>query len=245
MIVKTDAITLNARKYGDSSKIVAFFTRDYGKVSLMAKGVRSAKNKYGSALEPLSYVELFFYQKHNNELHLLSEVNINKQFRRLQSNYDAITSGLIIAELTNITQENDHPNSELFDYLLSSIELLNNTEKNYFSIVVAYMFKLAESLGFFLDFNFMNVDESNPNQLYPFSLEHGCAAIAGEHSKVFRMSRNVLKILKEIYDCEQKDSANIAIDIRSQNEIHDFFVSYLGFHLEKKINLKSYNLLNI
>ena len=76
MIESTDAIVLRAIKYGDTSKIVTLYTRRFGKVAVIAKGARSAKSKFGSALEPMSLIQAVFYRKENREVQLLSQADL-------------------------------------------------------------------------------------------------------------------------------------------------------------------------
>ncbi|MBI5464877.1 MAG: recombination protein O N-terminal domain-containing protein, partial [Ignavibacteriales bacterium] len=43
MIVKTDAVVIKSMKYSDTSKIVALYTKEFGKLSVIAKGARANK----------------------------------------------------------------------------------------------------------------------------------------------------------------------------------------------------------
>ena len=98
MIITTEAIILHSRKYSDTSKILVAFTRDEGKVSLIAKGARNPKSKFGGCLEPLSFSSLTIYKKANKELHTLGKAEIITPLRRLTADYDKLTTALSIAE---------------------------------------------------------------------------------------------------------------------------------------------------
>ena len=71
MIVKTDAIVLKSMRFRETSKIVTFYTRRYGKIAAVAKGARETKNKFGAALEPMTGVNLVFYKKEQRDLQLV------------------------------------------------------------------------------------------------------------------------------------------------------------------------------
>jgi DNA repair protein RecO (recombination protein O) len=71
MIVKTEAIVLKTMKYRDTSKIVTLFTKNYGKLSAVAKGARDRNLRFGSALDSLSHVQVVLYKKEGADLHLL------------------------------------------------------------------------------------------------------------------------------------------------------------------------------
>ena len=54
-IIKTEAVVLSKMNYGDSSNIASLFTEDLGKISVIIKGARTVKSKYGKMLK--SYIE--------------------------------------------------------------------------------------------------------------------------------------------------------------------------------------------
>jgi DNA repair protein RecO (recombination protein O) len=63
MIAETKAIVLHTRKFSDTSKIATLFTSDFGKISVIAKGAAKPKSKFGSSLDPLSYINISFIKK--------------------------------------------------------------------------------------------------------------------------------------------------------------------------------------
>ena len=62
-IAKTEAIVLKSMKYRETSKIVTFYTKQFGKITGLVKSARSAKNKFGSSLNLFSHIELVIYKK--------------------------------------------------------------------------------------------------------------------------------------------------------------------------------------
>ena len=73
MITKSEAIVLKSMDFRDSSKIVTFYTRSFGKLKGIAKGARQMKSKFGAALEPITRVSLVLYKKEHRDLQLISE----------------------------------------------------------------------------------------------------------------------------------------------------------------------------
>ena len=57
-IIKTEAVVLSKMDYRDSSNIALLFTEDLGKVSVIVKGARSDKSKYGRIVDPLNYLSI-------------------------------------------------------------------------------------------------------------------------------------------------------------------------------------------
>ncbi|MGH7182310.1 MAG: DNA repair protein RecO, partial [Nitrospiraceae bacterium] len=53
-LIKTAAITLKSRKWGDADRIVTFYSKELGKVRGVARGARRMKSRLGASLEPLT-----------------------------------------------------------------------------------------------------------------------------------------------------------------------------------------------
>ncbi len=64
----SDALVLRSYKLGETSKVVVLLTRERGKVRAVAKGARSGRSRYQSALEPLSEVRVALYGRQGAEL---------------------------------------------------------------------------------------------------------------------------------------------------------------------------------
>lgn len=246
MLVKTTAIVLNSKKFGDSSKIISAFTRDFGKVSLIAKGSRNPKSKFGSAIEPLSWVELTYYHKSTTELHLLSTADIVKPFTKITTSLEHLSVSLLILESIAYTHSENHPNESLFDYVLQTLELMNSLPDNSFNLFVATQFKLAETLGFWLQFDFMIEELGNSLQRCCFSLDDGSPAIgSSNHKNLFYFSLKNAFIMQKIFKLQLDEVTSIEIDDSSKKEIIRFFSDYFSYHLERKFQYKSYSLIMV
>src|SRR5262245_24232389 len=75
-IVSTEGFVLRSYKLGENDKIVVFYTRDFGKIRLVAKGARKLKNRFGAALEVFAHVRIIFHEKENRDLLILDRAEI-------------------------------------------------------------------------------------------------------------------------------------------------------------------------
>jgi len=75
-VISTEAFVLRSYKLAEQDKIVVLFTRDRGKIRLVAKGARKLKNRFGAALEILTHVRILFHEKPNRELQILDRADI-------------------------------------------------------------------------------------------------------------------------------------------------------------------------
>ncbi|MGH9020308.1 MAG: recombination protein O N-terminal domain-containing protein, partial [Acidimicrobiales bacterium] len=53
-----DAVALRAYRSGEADRIVVLWTREHGKVRVLAKGARKATSRLGGSLEALAHVRV-------------------------------------------------------------------------------------------------------------------------------------------------------------------------------------------
>lgn len=65
---ETEAIVIKSYDLAEADRVVVFFTRSFGLVRGVAKGVKRPGSRFGSTLEPFSKIKLSFFQKEDREL---------------------------------------------------------------------------------------------------------------------------------------------------------------------------------
>lgn len=83
---ESKAFVLRTYPLSDTDKICLLLTTDFGKVRVVAKGARRVRSRFGSMLEPLTEIQVSFFEKEHRELSTLSRCEM------VQSNYDWGTS---------------------------------------------------------------------------------------------------------------------------------------------------------
>jgi DNA repair protein RecO (recombination protein O) len=124
-LLKTAAITLKSRKWGDADRIVTLFTVRYGKLRGIARGARRMKSRFGSALEPFVHCDLNLFEKPNDSMHRVTQADIRETFPKLREDLAVMAGAARLANLvTAITAEGD-PCPGVFDTLLGGLRVLN------------------------------------------------------------------------------------------------------------------------
>jgi DNA repair protein RecO (recombination protein O) len=248
MIVTTDSIIIKSIKYGDSSKIVHAFTRDYGLISLIAKGAYQAKSKFGSALEPLSRSRITLYKKPHTDLHLISGAELISSGGKMRSSLEHIAVGMMILENIQQTQEHSVPGEEIFVLTEQMINILCDLPNNPINIFIYFSLELIKILGFEIDFEISEINfVENNNLRIEFSLDSGyfVQVINGNGKNKIFISNTTFNILKTISGSKIDNIIKIKTDERLFSELNDFFSHYFSFHLEKKFGYSSFNLLKV
>ena len=76
---ETEAIVLRTYRLGEADKIVSLFTRQMGRLRAVAAGARRTKSRYGSTLEPLSYVRIWVFERENRDLLRMNSAEIDRK----------------------------------------------------------------------------------------------------------------------------------------------------------------------
>lgn len=96
---QTEAIILKTFPLADQDKLVTFFSRDRGLIRGVAKGARKFGNRFGSSLEPLSIVRVFYYEKERRDLVTISNCDLLDSFFDLQKSPEMCFTLAYFAEL--------------------------------------------------------------------------------------------------------------------------------------------------
>jgi DNA repair protein RecO (recombination protein O) len=123
-LLKTPAITLKSRRWGEADRIVTFYTLRFGKVRGVARGARRVKSRFGSALEPFVSSDLNLFEKAQDSLYRVTQADIQESFTELREDLTLMSGGARLVNLvTAITAEGD-PCPLIFETLLSGLRVL-------------------------------------------------------------------------------------------------------------------------
>ncbi len=116
-IQKTDAIVLKTMPFRSSSLIITFFTRSFGKLRGLAKGVRQENQTRAAVFELFTGLEIIFYEKTRSELHLVSDAAILESYEGLHAGLEGIAYASYFAELVDELSEVHDPHERIFELL--------------------------------------------------------------------------------------------------------------------------------
>lgn len=146
-ILKTEAIVLRTFDFRETSLIAHFFTRDYGRLDGILKGIRGEPGKFASNLEPFSLNEIIFYQARNSGLHLISQCDLKDDFTAIRNNLKSIAYASYIMDLIGRLMQPDDKNMHGYELTLSALKQMCSgcdAEK----VLYIFLIKFLKSIGF-------------------------------------------------------------------------------------------------
>lgn len=253
-IVKTEAVVLKSMKYGETSKIVTFYTKEFGKLNGIVKGARKTKSKFGASLDSMAYVLLVVYKKETGGLNLISQCDLMKSFSNIPSDLDRLVEGLKVIEIIYQVSHYEEKNYPLFKLLIGTLSALDKADKNFSSIGFAFEIKLGELLGY--SFNFSkcgkcgkdNFQKSEMTGTVHFDFSRGaviCFDCQNHFIHPVKISFGNLSVLNRLETTAELSAAsNIEINLPNKIEIGNFLLAYLRYHISEIKDLKSDKMFN-
>ncbi|NGZ95884.1 MAG: DNA repair protein RecO [Nitrospira sp. WS110] len=107
-LVKTAAIVLHSRKWGDADRIVTFYTMRCGKLRGVARGARRLKSRLGGMIEPFTLCHLDLFEKPGDSLYRISQVALDEPFAKFRSDLTLMAAaGRMVNFVSAVMAEGD------------------------------------------------------------------------------------------------------------------------------------------
>ena len=236
MIRRTHAIVLRAIPYSETSQIVTLFTELYGKETVMARGSRRQKSRFGSALQPMSFVEIVYYFKAGRNVQTLSEAAHVKRFDNLSRDLEKIALGLSMVELLNALVQDADQQPGLFALAVDALARLDAAHEYPQNVRAYFQVRMAQELGFSPAFTRDEV-ETLPDDGGVFMLSDGSIAEGGIGSRgsdgAVRASRSALRALAVLALAPPEVMQRMRLTDPVRNEVDALITGFLRYHVEQ------------
>ena len=124
---RAEGIVLRVQPVTESSLLVLWFTREFGKLKTLAKGARRPKSPMRGRLDLFYEDELTFLRSRRSDLHLLHECFLTHPHAPLRTNVPVLTAASHVCELVDALTAVEDAHPELFQLLAA---MLTSLEKS-------------------------------------------------------------------------------------------------------------------
>lgn len=224
MIESTKAIVLHQIKYSDSGIVVQLFSRKFGRISCLIKGMRSKNSgKHNVLFQPMSILEMAIYYKESREMQIMKDFSASFSPADIYSDIRKCSVALFLGEVLTSVLIEESPNLALFDFLEDSIIYFDNCRGNYANFHLMFMAGLSSFLGFEPGkagtFNKKYFDMLNGNFIqYPPA--HGNYA-----------GPEISYILSALFSSSYENMDKIILTGALRNEVLETLMKYFSIHL--------------
>ena len=232
MIEKTKCIALNSVKYSDSSIIARLYSKEYGRLSLMIKGINSRKKSNRNIMfQPFFILDVDIYYKSSRGLQTMKESTVAFAPYNICSDVKKSCVAIFLAEvLTSILKE-ESPNVELFDFIEEAIKYYDQSCDGFANFHLAFLAGLSSFLGF------EPAKKLEENQMF-FDMKNGRFTETPPMHGYYSNKENS-SILARIFASSFDNVKDMAMTGKQRNEILDHLLSYYNLHLSGLTYIKS------
>ncbi len=233
MQIKDRAIVLQCVKYADKKHIVKLYTEHHGVLSCSARVSNSPSSRIKtSSLIPLSILEVDIIAKENKDVKTLVEANAAFIFTDLHYDLNKISLAQFLAEILNKVLKEQTGQTELFEFIVRQMVMLDTATKNFSSFHVHFLIDLLDHIGLYPNNNIDRVNryfDCREGKFTPVELPFPNGL--NESSSLLLSG-----LLKDRED-------HIPLDSASRNILLDTLLAYYRFHIPGFNELKSWDVL--
>jgi DNA repair protein RecO (recombination protein O) len=142
------ALVVRTTDWSESSRIATLWSREFGKVRVLAKGGRRLKSNFEIALDLLNVCHVVILRKSSASLDLLTEAQVAERFPDLRTSLPALYAAYYVAELLSEGTEDYDPHPTLFDATLGVLRDLGSAGPLAGQRLVAYELTWLHELGY-------------------------------------------------------------------------------------------------
>ncbi len=237
MIVKTEGIVLKSFDFRETSRIATFFTRDFGKVKGVLKGIRKTPGKFGSSLDRFSLNDIVYYQYRNADIHLISQCDMKQYYSGLRQDLKRLTAASYASELVDTVMPTEQENLEVYTLMQDCFSDLQ-TVRDISKLVHMFQIKILSLSGFrpHLDSCVRCADKIQAAAR--FHLRLGgllCGRCQDTPSEAMAISRGAVASIMHIQQAPWKQALRLGLTLPVQKELKYVLNHFLVFHLERHL----------
>lgn len=176
---KAEGIILKRTNFGEADRILTIYTKQYGKLRVLAKGVRKINSRRGGNLELFNHVAILVSSGRN--LDVLIEVQLIDSFSSWRKNLKAVGVAYYFCELVDKLTAEGQEHLNVFELLLAYLGKVNDGK--FSDLVVNFERSLLKDLGFGV----------------PQELENSKKSLKGYIEEITEKTINSPKVIREIW----------------------------------------------
>ncbi len=242
MILKTEGIVLKTFDLRETSRIAIFFTKEYGKVSGVLKGIRKDHKKFGSSVDRFSVNFIVYYQYRNSDLHLISHCDLKSYFYPIRQDLKKSLAASYILELVNMIMPPEEKNEKIYRLMMDFLESLE-TAADPNLLVHFFQIKILSLSGFKPHLDTCLKCKTRIIEKARFSLREGglvCLDCAAGDVTLEPLSPGAVSSIIYAEGHEWPICLRLKLTESVQKELKYVLNNFLVFHLGRKLKSEKY-----
>lgn len=234
MYRKTEGLVLREVDYKDADRLLTVLTKEYGKITLKARGVRRSKGTLKSACQLLAYSE--FTYSENRGFCTITEAIPLQMFMGLRSDLERLSLASYFAQVADVAAMEGEPNQELLSLTLNAIYALSELHKPQALVKAGFELRAACIMGYTPDLtDCAGCGSDNPTHFYlragVILCDH-CAVLEADGIRM-PLSPGLLSAIRYLVGCPPQRLFSFSMPEEALQDLTGITESYLLTQLER------------
>lgn len=238
---RVDGVILSHSRWGEADRLLTVFTKELGKVRVVAKGVRKTRSRKAGHLEPFMRSALLLAQ--GRDLWIVTQADTINSFLSLRSDLLKTAYTAYVIELLDRFTYEDGPNFPVYRLLIDTLERMEKGDK-LFVLIHYYEIRLLDLMGYRPQlFNCVLCgDEIKPQSQFFSAMQGGviCPKCAHKGEDARMISMQALKYMRHFQRSTYQQAIAAEPDENVAEEVERVMHWYLTFLLERDLNSRHF-----
>ncbi len=147
--LKTTGLILDKIDIGERDRLYSLLTKDFGKIKLIAKGIRRPEAKFSGHLDLLDLVNVIFINGNNN---IITDALLEDGFEDIKKDFLKFNIALNILSIINKIMPEREVNGEIVDFIFKYLEFIRkqniSAKKTAKIIFIAFLSSFLGKMGY-------------------------------------------------------------------------------------------------
>lgn len=234
MYFKTEGLVLRETEYKDADKLLTVLTKDRGKLTLRARGVRSRSSRLKSGCQLLAYSEFTVFENRGQQL--VDEAVPIALFMPLRADIEQLSLASYFAQVAEVLSQEDDPDPGLLSLCLNTLYALSELKKPQKLVKAVFELRAACQAGYLPMLDGCAIcGNPQPDRFLVMAGAVQCASCLSAEDTGLRLPvhAGALAALRYISSCDLKQLFSFQLGEQSLKELADIAETYLLAQLER------------
>ena len=234
MYLTIQAIVLRVTDYNDRDALLTVLTRNHGKLTVKARGLRRKNSPLVAPCQLLAYGEFTLFEYRGQ--YTINEAHSIELFTALRRDLSKLSLATYFAQAAEVLSQEDYPSPELQSLLLNCLYALSKLNEPEAKVKVVFELRSACLSGYTPDLFGCHICGSQEPERFDLSAgQLECRNCRSPESGGIRMpvTPSVLEAMRYICLCDPKKLFSFQVGSDTLDKLSSLSVAYLTTQLER------------
>ncbi|NIM92846.1 MAG: DNA repair protein RecO [Anaerolineales bacterium] len=242
-VYRTEGVVLRRQDLGETDRLTTVYTLQYGKLRVVAKGVRKPRSRKAGHLEPFTQVALMLAK--GRELDLITQAEAIETFPQVKDDLKRLGQASYVVELLDrFSVVEGEANQRLYRILIDTLNRLAAKEIDPSKVILYFEMRLLDEAGYRPElFHCLVCRTEIRAEDQFFSSKQGgvlCRMCGTANKDTRPITLGALKVIRHYQRSNFSTAASPHVPSATFTEVEQIMEDYMSYLLERRLNSPSF-----